>query len=155
MSVGSIYEEVIKTEAGRTMLQERVEACLDQLSATSSYLPAFVIEMDDSYVVGKLHPKSSQLILVFKLSFYFLLLFGFADFKSIISVAQKDEVCFIFSYFPEIFLKLKMRSLRWFQMEAVVMRRYGKEAFRMFRYLSQEGRFVETDKVKDCFFWLI
>lgn len=107
MSVGSIYEEVIKTEAGRTMLQERVEACLDQLSATSSYLPAFVIEIDDSYVVGKLHPKSSQLILVFKLSFYFLLLFGFADFKSIISVAQKDEVCFIFSYFPEIFLKMK------------------------------------------------
>ncbi|CAE6128378.1 unnamed protein product [Arabidopsis arenosa] len=99
MSVGSIYEEVIKTEAGRTMLQERVEACLDQLSATSSYLPAFVTEMNDSYIV---------------------------DFKSIISVAQKDEV------------------------EAVVMRRYGKEAFRMFRYLSQEGRFVETDKIADA-----
>ncbi|CAL9232085.1 unnamed protein product [Arabidopsis halleri] len=99
MSVGSIYEEVIKTEAGRTMLQERVEACLDQLSATSSYLPAFVTEMNDSYIV---------------------------DFKSIISVAQKDEI------------------------EAVVMRRYGKEAFRMFRYLSQEGRFVETDKIADA-----
>ncbi|VVB05021.1 unnamed protein product [Arabis nemorensis] len=99
MSVGSIYEEVIKTEAGRTMLQERVEACLDQLSATSSYLPAFVIEMDDSYIV---------------------------DFTSIISVAQKDE------------------------MEAVVLRRYGKEAFRMFRYLSQEGHFVETDKIADA-----
>ncbi|CAH2064770.1 unnamed protein product [Thlaspi arvense] len=95
ISMGSIYEEVIKTEAGRTMLQERVEACLEQLSATSSYLPAFVIETDDSYVV---------------------------DFKSIISVAQKDEI------------------------EAVIMRRYGKEAFRMFRYLSQEDRFVETDK---------
>lgn len=52
MSVGSIYEEVIRTAAGRTMLQERVEACLDQLSATSSYLPAFVIEVDDSYIVG-------------------------------------------------------------------------------------------------------
>ncbi|XP_020878949.1 uncharacterized protein LOC9310627 isoform X2 [Arabidopsis lyrata subsp. lyrata] len=99
MSVGSIYEEVIKTEAGRTMLQERVEACLDQLSATSSYLPAFVTEMNDSYIV---------------------------DFKSIISVAQKDEI------------------------EAVVMRRYGKEAFRMFRYLSQEGRFVDTDKIADA-----
>ncbi|KAG7560163.1 RNA polymerase III Rpc82 C -terminal [Arabidopsis thaliana x Arabidopsis arenosa] len=99
MSIGSIYEEVIKTEAGRTMLQERVEACLDQLSATSSYLPAFVTEMNDSYIV---------------------------DFKSIISVAQKDEI------------------------EAVVMRRYGKEAFRMFRYLSQEGRFVETDKIADA-----
>ncbi|XP_010426403.1 PREDICTED: uncharacterized protein LOC104711399 [Camelina sativa] len=99
MSVGSIYEEVIKTVAGRTMLQERVEACLDQLCATSSYLPAFVIEMDSSYIV---------------------------DLKSIISVAQKDE------------------------MEAVVMRRYGKEAFRMFRYLSQEGRFVETDKIADA-----
>lgn len=34
-------------------------------------------------------------------------------------------------------------------MESVVMRRYGKEAFRMFRYLSQEDRFVETDKVSD------
>lgn len=99
MSVGSIYEEVIKTEAGRTMLQERVEACLDQLSATSSYLPAFVNEVNDSYIV---------------------------DYKSIISVAQKDEI------------------------EAVVMRRYGKEAFRMFRYLSQEGRFVETDKIADA-----
>ncbi|CAE6075560.1 unnamed protein product [Arabidopsis arenosa] len=99
MSIGSIYEEVIKTEAGRTMLQERVEACLDQLSATSSYLPAFVTEMNGSYIV---------------------------DFKSIISVAQKDEI------------------------EAVVMRRYGKEAFRMFRYLSQEGRFVETDKIADA-----
>ncbi|KFK34192.1 hypothetical protein AALP_AA5G113000 [Arabis alpina] len=99
MSVGAIYGEVIKTEAGRTMLQERVEACLEQLSATSSYLPAFVREVDDSYVI---------------------------DFNSIISVAQKDE------------------------MEAVVMRRYGKEAFRMFRYLSQEGRFVETDKIADA-----
>ncbi|CAH8386348.1 unnamed protein product [Eruca vesicaria subsp. sativa] len=99
VSMGSIYEELIKTEAGREMTQERVEACLEQLSATSSYLPAFVIESDDSYIV---------------------------DFKSIISVAQKDE------------------------MESVVMRRYGKEAFRMFRYLSQEDRFVETDKIADA-----
>ncbi|KAL1212907.1 hypothetical protein V5N11_023022 [Cardamine amara subsp. amara] len=99
MSLSSIYEEVMKTEAGRTLVLERVEACLDQLSATSSYLPAFVIEMDDSYVV---------------------------DFKSILSVAQKDEI------------------------EAVVMRKYGKEAFRMFRYLSQEGRFVETNKIADA-----
>ncbi|CAN7023153.1 hypothetical protein BRARA_F02080 [Brassica rapa] len=99
MSMGSIYEELIKTDAGREMTQARVEACLEQLSATSSYLPAFVIESDDSYIV---------------------------DFKSIISVAQKDE------------------------MESVVMRRYGKEAFRMFRYLSQEDRFVETDKIADA-----
>ncbi|CAA7056381.1 unnamed protein product [Microthlaspi erraticum] len=99
ISMGSIYGEVIKTKAGRTMLQERVEECLEQLSATSSYLPAFVIETDDSYIV---------------------------DYKAILSVAQKDE------------------------MESVVMRRYGKEAFRMFRYLSQEGRFVETDKIADA-----
>jgi DNA-directed RNA polymerase III subunit RPC3 len=99
ISMGSIYGEVIKTKAGRTMLQERVEECLDQLSATSSYLPAFVIETDDSYIV---------------------------DYKAILSVAQKDE------------------------MESVVMTRYGKEAFRMFRYLSQEGRFVETDKIADA-----
>uniref|UniRef100_M4DST0 DNA-directed RNA polymerase III subunit RPC3 n=1 Tax=Brassica campestris TaxID=3711 RepID=M4DST0_BRACM len=83
MSMGSIYEELIKTDAGREMTQARVEACLEQLSATSSYLPAFVIESDDSYIV-------------------------------------------------------------------VVMRRYGKEAFRMFRYLSQEDRFVETDKIADA-----
>lgn len=38
-----------------------------------------------------------------------------------------------------------------FQIEAVVMRRYGKEAFRIFRYLSQEARFVETDKVSERF----
>ncbi|KAF8091742.1 hypothetical protein N665_0436s0006 [Sinapis alba] len=99
VSMGSIYEELIKTDAGREMTQERVENCLLQLSASSSYLPAFVIETDDSYIV---------------------------DFKSIISVAQKDE------------------------MESVVMRRYGKEAFRMFRYLSQEDRFVETDKIADA-----
>ncbi|KAL0721150.1 hypothetical protein Bca4012_035749 [Brassica carinata] len=36
------------------------------------------------------------------------------------------------------------------EMESVVMRRYGKEAFRMFRYLSQEDRFVETDKIADA-----
>ncbi|CAA7056379.1 unnamed protein product [Microthlaspi erraticum] len=99
VSMGSIYGEVIKTKAGRTMLQERVEECLEQLSATSSYLPAFVIETADSYIV---------------------------DYKAILSVAQKDE------------------------MESVVMRRYGKEAFRLFRYLSQEGRFVETDKIADA-----
>ena len=27
------------------------------------------------------------------------------------------------------------------------MKRYGKETFRMFRYLSQEDHFVETEKV--------
>lgn len=99
MSVDSIYDELIKTDAGREMTQGRVEECLEHLSATSSYLPAFVIKTDESYIV---------------------------DFKSIISVAQKDE------------------------MESVVMRRYGKEAFRMFRYLSQEDRFVETDKIADA-----
>ncbi|KAG2329581.1 hypothetical protein Bca52824_000761 [Brassica carinata] len=49
-----------------------------------------------------------------------------SDYKSIISVAQKDE------------------------MESVVMKRYGKEAFRMFRYLSQEDRFVETGKIANA-----
>ncbi|EOA28859.1 hypothetical protein CARUB_v10025103mg [Capsella rubella] len=100
MLVSSIYEEVIKTKGDCTILLEQVEACLDQLSSASSYLPAFAIETDDSYIV---------------------------DFKSIINVAQRDE------------------------MEALVMRRYGKEAFRMFRYLSsQEECFVETDKIADA-----
>ncbi|CAN7021891.1 unnamed protein product [Brassica rapa subsp. trilocularis] len=99
MSMGSIYEEVTKTEEGRDMLKGKVEECLGKLSATSSYLLAFVIKTDDSYIV---------------------------DYKSIISVAQKDE------------------------MESVVTKSYGKEAFRMFRYLSQEDRFVETDKVANA-----
>ncbi|XP_056843786.1 uncharacterized protein LOC108810933 isoform X2 [Raphanus sativus] len=99
MSRDSIYEEVIKTEEGRDMLDDKVKKCLEQLSATSSYLPAFVIRTDDSYIV---------------------------DYKSIISVAQKDEV------------------------ESLVMKRYGKEALRMFRYLSQEDRFVETDRIANA-----
>ncbi|KAL0652033.1 hypothetical protein Bca4012_094724 [Brassica carinata] len=35
-------------------------------------------------------------------------------------------------------------------MESVVMKRYGKETFRMFRYLSQEDHFVETEKVANA-----
>ncbi|XP_019058644.1 PREDICTED: uncharacterized protein LOC104818634 [Tarenaya hassleriana] len=99
VSIDSIFEEVIKSEAGRNMTMEHVGDCLDQLCSNSTYLPAFVVESGDSYVV---------------------------DFKSIIGVAQKDEI------------------------ESVVLRRYGKDACRMFRYLSQEGRLVETDKIADA-----
>ncbi|OMO97858.1 RNA polymerase III Rpc82, C -terminal [Corchorus olitorius] len=47
------------------------------------------------------------------------------DFKKIIELAQSDEV------------------------ESVVLKRYGSDACKMFRLLSNTGRFVETDKIAD------
>ncbi|KAK6155696.1 hypothetical protein DH2020_009944 [Rehmannia glutinosa] len=36
--------------------------------------------------------------------------------------------------------------------ESVVLRRYGREAYRVFRLLSKAGRFLETDKISDSTF---
>ncbi|KAK4431484.1 hypothetical protein Salat_0910500 [Sesamum alatum] len=38
------------------------------------------------------------------------------------------------------------------EMESVVLRRYGREAYRIFRLLSKAGRFLETDKISDTTF---
>ncbi|KAJ6339165.1 hypothetical protein OIU77_007176 [Salix suchowensis] len=50
------------------------------------------------------------------------------DYKHIIEVAQTDEV------------------------ESIVYKKYGKDAYRMFRLLSKTGRFLETDKISDSIF---
>ncbi|KAL0317791.1 UNVERIFIED_CONTAM: hypothetical protein Sangu_2193400 [Sesamum angustifolium] len=51
-----------------------------------------------------------------------------ADIKGIIESAQTEEV------------------------ESVVLRRYGREAYRIFRLLSKAGRFLESDKISDTTF---
>ncbi|KAJ8771523.1 hypothetical protein K2173_026700 [Erythroxylum novogranatense] len=50
------------------------------------------------------------------------------DFKCIMKLAQSDEV------------------------ESVVLKRYGKDAYRIFRSLSEAGRLLETDKISDTVF---
>lgn len=50
------------------------------------------------------------------------------DLKSIIEMAQNEEV------------------------ESIVLKRYGREAYRMFRFLSKSGRLHETDKIADTTF---
>lgn len=50
------------------------------------------------------------------------------DITSIIEMAQNEEV------------------------ESVVLRRYGREAYRIFRLLTQAGRVLETDKISDTTF---
>ncbi|CAI9092235.1 OLC1v1027425C1 [Oldenlandia corymbosa var. corymbosa] len=50
------------------------------------------------------------------------------DLKSIIERAQTEEV------------------------ESIVLKRYGREAYRMFRLISQKGHLLETDKIADATF---
>ncbi|KAG8483041.1 hypothetical protein CXB51_021984 [Gossypium anomalum] len=50
------------------------------------------------------------------------------DFKKIIELAQNEEV------------------------ESIVLKRYGRDAYRMFRLLSNSGHLLETDKVADATF---
>ncbi|XP_028089333.1 uncharacterized protein LOC114289764 [Camellia sinensis] len=51
-----------------------------------------------------------------------------ADLKSIIELAQNEEV------------------------ESIVLKRYGREAYRIFRLLSKAGHLVETDKISNTTF---
>ncbi|XP_059432515.1 uncharacterized protein LOC132165849 isoform X2 [Corylus avellana] len=50
------------------------------------------------------------------------------DLKKIVELAQNDEL------------------------ESIVLKRYGRDAYRMFRLLSKTGRLVETDKISDTTF---
>ncbi|KAK8497865.1 hypothetical protein V6N13_032519 [Hibiscus sabdariffa] len=50
------------------------------------------------------------------------------DFKKIIELAQNEEV------------------------ESIVLKRYGRDAYRMFRLLSNSGHLLETDKIADATF---
>ncbi|KAH9647060.1 RNA polymerase III subunit C3 [Citrus sinensis] len=96
LSLSSIYEEVIKSEAGRNMTLDHVRASLVQLGELS-----FVDASSDSYSI---------------------------DFEKIIEIAQNEEV------------------------ESVVSKRYGRDAYRIFRLLSKSGRLLETDKISDTTF---
>ncbi|KAA8529773.1 hypothetical protein F0562_034127 [Nyssa sinensis] len=96
LSMNTIFEEVMKSEAGRSMTLERVRAALVQLGC---HLPA--IGIDETYSI---------------------------DLKNIIELAQNEEV------------------------ESIVLKRYGREAYRIFRLLSKAGHLLETDKISDTTF---
>lgn len=123
LSLDSIFEEVMKSEAGRSMTLDRVRASLDQLGCPSS------MGIDESYSIGTVYPIFSfQLLSVEKenflmfplsrfgltFSFLFFLLFSssywnihisYTDLKKIIELAQNDEVCLICVSFVILFLK--------------------------------------------------
>ncbi|KAI8540367.1 hypothetical protein RHMOL_Rhmol09G0257900 [Rhododendron molle] len=96
LSVNSIFEEVMKSEDGRTMTLEHVRVALIELGC---HLPS--ISLDETYSI---------------------------DLKHIIELAQNEEV------------------------ESIVLKRYGREAYRMFRLLSKAGHLLETDKIADATF---
>ncbi|XP_044504776.1 DNA-directed RNA polymerase III subunit rpc3 isoform X2 [Mangifera indica] len=96
LSLGSIYEEVIKREAGRNMTLDHAKASLNQLG-----YPPLVKESNGSYSI---------------------------EFEKIIELAQNDE------------------------MESVVLKKYGRDAYRIFRLLSKANCLLETDKISDITF---
>ncbi|KAL5567991.1 hypothetical protein UlMin_024566 [Ulmus minor] len=94
LSVETIFEEVMKSELGRSMTLDRVRASLEQLGC-----PPSMIGLDETYSI---------------------------DLKKIIELAQNEEV------------------------ESIVLKRYGKNAYRMFRLLSKkDDQLLETDKIAD------
>ncbi|KAL7214272.1 hypothetical protein ACSBR1_026644 [Camellia fascicularis] len=96
LSMDTIFEEVMKSEEGRSMTLEHARASLVQLGC---HLPE--IGLDETYSI---------------------------DLKSIIELAQNEEV------------------------ESIVLKRYGREAYRIFRLLSKAGHLVETDKISNTTF---
>ncbi|KAF5947312.1 hypothetical protein HYC85_013269 [Camellia sinensis] len=96
LSMDTIFEEVMKSEEGRSMTLEHARASLVQLGC---HLPE--IGIDETYSI---------------------------DLKSIIELAQNEEV------------------------ESIVLKRYGREAYRIFRLLSKAGHLVETDKISNTTF---
>ncbi|BBG98295.1 RNA polymerase III subunit RPC82 family protein [Prunus dulcis] len=95
LSLNTIYEEVINSEAGRSLTMGRVRDSLSGLCDSSQERD---VDEDESYSV---------------------------DLKKILELAQDDEV------------------------ELIVLKRYGKDAYTMFRILSLAGRPIETDKISD------
>ncbi|XP_062078637.1 uncharacterized protein LOC133783115 [Humulus lupulus] len=92
LSMNTIFEEVMKSEVGRSLTLDRVRASLVQLGCSPS---------DETYSI---------------------------DLKKIIELAQNEEV------------------------ESIVLKRYGRDAYRMFRLLSKAGQLLETDKIADMTF---
>lgn len=92
--------------------------------------------------------------------------FSCTDLKKIIELLQTSEVCLISVIFKYMKLSLghQDRCLSIFpilQVESIVLKRYGKDAYRIFRLLSNQsnaGRYFETDKVitlsrYGCHYW--
>uniref|UniRef100_A0A7N0TQ09 DNA-directed RNA polymerase III subunit RPC3 n=1 Tax=Kalanchoe fedtschenkoi TaxID=63787 RepID=A0A7N0TQ09_KALFE len=88
MSLNAIYEEVMRTEVGRTMTLDHVRTSLDQLGCTKN--------ADDLYSV---------------------------DLSNLIQLCRNEEV------------------------ESFMLKKYGGVAYMIFRLLSKESRFFETDKI--------
>ncbi|KAL3714189.1 hypothetical protein ACJRO7_006173 [Eucalyptus globulus] len=93
LSINTIYEEVMKGEAGRAMTLDHLRASLVMLGCEKG--------VDESYKI---------------------------DLKNIIEQAQNEEV------------------------ESIVLKRYGQEAYRIFRLLSKANRLLETGKISDTAF---
>ncbi|XP_048138732.1 DNA-directed RNA polymerase III subunit rpc3 isoform X2 [Rhodamnia argentea] len=93
LTINTIYEEVMKGEAGRAMTLDHLRASLVMLGCERG--------TDESYQI---------------------------DLKNIIELAQNEEV------------------------ESVVLKRYGREAYRIFRLLSKANRLIETDKISSTAF---
>lgn len=96
LSVDTIFDEVIKSEEGRSMNVDRVRASLEQLGCHNP-----TIGLDETYSI---------------------------DLKYIIELAQNHEV------------------------ESIVLKKYGREAYRIFRLLSASGRLLETGKISSTTF---
>ncbi|XP_059432514.1 uncharacterized protein LOC132165849 isoform X1 [Corylus avellana] len=123
LSLNTIFEEVMKSEEGRGMTLDRVRASLAQFGCSPSARGT-----DESYSI---------------------------DLKKIVELAQNDEVSLtLVSKDMKIHVSVTKRCLTFstLQLESIVLKRYGRDAYRMFRLLSKTGRLVETDKISDTTF---
>lgn len=173
--MNTIFEEVIKSEAGRSLTLDRVRASLVQLGCSSSGI-------DETYSVGTVCPlchfrwflykcfccsflSSSS---CFKISSLFsLFLFLLAFYWTNIILYRIEETnwtgpewgglsdwssfcCFTYeANHPRYRFPFIVPGL---QVESIVLNRYGRDAYRMFRLLSKTGQLLETNKVMDFAF---
>lgn len=104
LKIDAIYTEVIDSEAGRSLTQDRVRASLSLLCGAPLVRGVYEDEDEDGDVSYSV------------------------DLKKIIELLQTNEV------------------------ESIVLKRYGKDAYRIFRLLSNQsnaGRYFETDKISE------
>nr|POE64644.1 dna-directed rna polymerase iii subunit rpc3 [Quercus suber] len=144
LSLDNIFEEVIKSEEGRVMTLDDVRASLVQLGCSASargtadsysIVPLSldnifeeVIKSEEGRVMTLDDVRASLVQLGCSASARGTADSYSIDLKKIIESAQNDEV------------------------ESIVLKRYGRDAYRIFRLLSKNGRLVETDKISDTTF---
>lgn len=105
MSMNTIFEEVMKNEAGRSFTLDRIRASLIELGCPSDIDETYSIGMIGFLYIHFLWPCSLPIHLIlistshfsFSIFFYFCVLnwHTSADLKKIIELAQNEEVCFI------------------------------------------------------------